>query len=82
MQATQVLYPTSERYQTLEIAPPGFGYLFHVTRQDGRNVDFVLQDWAASDSTARYMERQGYTVQVIALAYDPDEDFLNDVLLA
>jgi len=43
-------------------------------------VDFGLKSWAASDNTQRSFEREGHTVQVAALAYDPDEDMLTELL--
>jgi hypothetical protein len=81
MPAVQVLYPNSQAYKTLEIAPPRCGYLFHVTCPNGHKVDFVLQSWEASDNTIGYLEREGQRVQVVPIVYEPDEDLLN-VLLA
>jgi hypothetical protein len=80
MPAVQVLYPNSQLYKTLENAPHRFGYLFHVTCPDGHEVDFVLQSWLASDSTIDYLEREGHTVQVVPIAYEPDEGLLNALL--
>ena len=41
----QVLYPDSRACNIIEIASDGFGYLFQVTRPDGRMVDFALKNW-------------------------------------
>ncbi|MCU1248219.1 MAG: hypothetical protein JWQ49_1248 [Edaphobacter sp.] len=41
---------------------------------------FVLKSWQASDTTVHWLERQGYVVQVVPLAFEPDEDFLDEVL--
>ncbi len=76
MSMVQVLYPRTQLHGTLEVAHDRFGYLFHVTRPDGRRVDFVLENWIASDNTVRYLERKGNSVQVVPLAYEPDEDLL------
>ncbi len=80
MSVSATLYPNSDAYSILQIAPRGHGYLFHVTRQDGVVVSFVLVDWEASEYTIRWLEREGHTLHVSSLAYEPDEDFLNELL--
>ena len=80
MAGTATLYPNSSLYKTHEVTPEGFGYLFTVTDRDGPPTTFVLKEWAAADNTVSGLEHKGYSVQVIPLAFEPDEDFLADVL--
>lgn len=80
MAGTATLYPNSSLYKTLEVTPEGFGYLFTVTGRDGPPTTFVLKEWAAADNTVSWLEHKGYSVQVTPLAFEPDEDFLADVL--
>jgi len=56
MPAFQVLYPSARLFKTLDVAPDGFGYLFHVTRPDGHEVAFVVRRacstaWRCKSST-------------------------------
>jgi hypothetical protein len=80
MAGNATLYPNSSLYKTFEVAPEGFGYLFTVTDRDGPPTTFFLKEWAAADSTVSWFEYKGYSVQDTPLAFNPDEDFLADVL--
>ncbi len=71
------LYPNSDLYNLLQLAPHGHGYLFRVSRRGSAVVTFLLTNWEASEYTIRWLEREGDAVQVYSIAYEPDEDFLN-----
>lgn len=80
MLGSPVLHPGKEKFLHCDLAEDGFGYLFLVTRPDGQQVQFTLRDWSCSESTVDWLKSQGYTVQVTALLFDPDEDQINKLL--
>jgi hypothetical protein len=80
MLGSPVLHPGKEKFLHCDLAEDGFGYLFLVTRPDGQQVQFTLRDWSCSESTVDWLKSMGYTVQVTALLFDPDEDQINKLL--